>query len=61
MNLATTRPARSRGQANVYTILVLIAFVALAAGVGITYWKSTELTKGEPGAGSPFYLLPSGN
>lgn len=51
--------ARRRGQANVYTILILVAFVALSAGVGIAWWKNTELTKGESGAGSnPLYILP---
>ena len=51
--------ALRRGQANVYTILILVAFVALTAGVGITWWKNTELTKGEPGGGSnPLFVAP---
>ena len=38
---------------NVYTVLMLVAFLALATAVGVVYVKSTELT----GNTNPFFLV----
>ena len=38
------KPARS----NVFTVLVFVAFVVLAVGVGFVWWKNYELFKTHP-------------
>ncbi|QNN25288.1 hypothetical protein HED60_24400 [Planctomycetales bacterium ZRK34] len=53
------KPISRKPSNNVYSILVFIAFVALAIAVGVTWWKNVELTGPEqPNAGfkSPFYV-----
>lgn len=52
----TTKPS-----SNVYTVMVLVAFVALAFAVGVVWWKNIQVTGDlQPAAGikNPFYLVP---
>jgi len=51
--------ARPSPSPNVYSVLVLIAFLALSLAVGVVWWKNVELTGDEqPGTGfkNPFYM-----
>ena len=43
---------------NVYTVLVFIAFVPLAAAIGVVAWRNIQLNEDIPAAGSnPFYVV----
>jgi len=47
-------PVRQKPGPNIYTVLVLTAFVALATATGIVWYKNVTLT----GNGNPFFIVP---
>ena len=51
--LETGARTRRKPSPNVYSVLVLISFLALATAVGVVYYKSTELT----GNTNPFFMV----
>lgn len=52
---------RGKPGSNVYTLLVFIAFIALALAVGVVWWHNIELTGDLQSATqaikNPFYLV----
>ena len=46
-------PVRAKPEANIYTVLVVTAFVALATATGIMWYKNVTLT----GNSNPFYVV----
>ena len=46
---------------NIYSLLVFVAFVALAIGVGVVWWKNTQLTgdlqPATQAVKNPFYMV----
>lgn len=54
------KPISRKPSNNVYSILVFIAFCALAVAVGVTWWKNVELTGPEQpkdaAIKNPFFL-----
>jgi hypothetical protein len=49
-------PVRHKAGPNIYTVLVFVAFVALATAAGVTWYQNVQLT----GNNNPFYLEPKG-
>jgi hypothetical protein len=59
--IQTTATKKTKPSSNVYTVLVLVAFVALLAAVSVVWWKNVTLTGDEQPPESmknPFYLSP---
>jgi len=60
MNTGSSSTARAKPTNNVYTVLVVIAFVALSVAVGVAWYKNVELTGPEQpkdaAMKNPFYL-----
>ncbi len=59
------RSSRNRGQANIYTLLSLIALVALMVGVGYMWYRNSKLTGSmnpltiRSSAAEPVWVMPA--
>lgn len=53
--------ARSRARGSVYTVLLVVAALALLVGVGVVWWKNVQLTGDDQPAGqmiqNPFHVV----
>ena len=63
MSQMNTGPTvKSRPSSNIYTALLFIAFVALAAGVGVVWYQNVQITGDQPGQGpnikNPWAMVP---
>jgi hypothetical protein len=56
--------AKAKASSNVYTALLFIAFVALAAGTATVWYYNVKLTGDLPGQGmnfkNPWFMVPKG-
>lgn len=50
---SSTAVRRVKPSPNVYTVLAVVAFIALAIGVGVLWQTNTSLT----GEGNPFHVV----